>query len=586
MSRRRPIVTQLTLAVVSSLLLAACDPLLDAGGSGSPGADAPDLHPEDDSGFSDSDNITSEFSALRLSGSAEANASVELYRDDAVLLDTVVADAGGSWNAEIDLTSLVPTDSVRVVEIYTVSQVGGQSVTSESLVLTIDRERPTQITDLVATPNVLSVELAWTPPSETDLSSVGITFGPGDGRPQPVYVSPTASGVTISGLRPGTGYSFNVSSFDIAGSVSNAASATPTTLPRFADASLITDAVDRPESLFAADLDGDGDPDLLTASANDDRIAWFENTDGLGAFSAPQNISTTADGAMSVYAADLDGDGDQDVLSATWLDYRVTWYENTDGDGAFSSGTDLATRTAPAWSVFATDLDGDNDTDIVSAWVDGHVIWFENTDGAGTFSAGEAITTTADGARSVYAVDLDGDDDIDVLSASEADSRIVWYENTDGAGTFSAGTTITSGADGARSVFAIDLDGDDDVDVLSASFADDRVVWYENTDGMGTFSSGTDITNSADGVRVVYATDLDGDGDNDVLSASQSDDRVVWYENTDGEGSFSSGTEIDVVAGARAVFAIDLDDDGDADVIAVARDLTSEVSWYENRTVE
>ena len=39
---------------------------------------------------------------------------------------------------------------------------------------------------------------------------------------------------------------------------------------------------------------------------------------------------------------------------------------------------------------------------------------------------------------------------------------------------------MTSGADGANSVFATDLDGDGDADVLSASRLDDRVVWYEN----------------------------------------------------------------------------------------------------------
>ena len=48
-----------------------------------------------------------------------------------------------------------------------------------------------------------------------------------------------------------------------------------------------------------------------------DKIAWYENTDGKGIF-GPQQVKTTlADGAQSVYAADLDGDGDMDVLSAS-----------------------------------------------------------------------------------------------------------------------------------------------------------------------------------------------------------------------------------------------------------------------------
>ena len=39
------------------------------------------------------------------------------------------------------------------------------------------------------------------------------------------------------------------------------------------------------------------------------------------------------------------------------------------------------------------------------------------------------ITTSADGAFSVYAVDLDGDGDIDVLSAFSGDDKIAWHEN-------------------------------------------------------------------------------------------------------------------------------------------------------------
>ena len=53
--------------------------------------------------------------------------------------------------------------------------------------------------------------------------------------------------------------------------------------------------------------------------------------------------------------------------------------------------------------------------------------------------------------------------------------KIAWYEN-DGSGNFSAGSTITTGADGARSVFAAGLDGDGDNDELSVSFLDNKIA--------------------------------------------------------------------------------------------------------------
>jgi hypothetical protein len=82
-----------------------------------------------------------------------------------------------------------------------------------------------------------------------------------------------------------------------------------------------------PRSACAADLDGDGDLDVLSASENDNKIAWYAN-DGTGRFGPQQVITTEADGAESVYAADLDGDGDLDVLSASARDDKIAWYEN------------------------------------------------------------------------------------------------------------------------------------------------------------------------------------------------------------------------------------------------------------------
>ena len=117
-----------------------------------------------------------------------------------------------------------------------------------------------------------------------------------------------------------------------------------------------------------------------------------------------------------------------------------------------------------------------------------------------------------------------------MLSASFIDNKIAWYENADGLGTFGAQQVITTNADGARSVYAADVDSDGGVDVLSASLVDGKIAWYENTDGQGTFGAQQVITTNADGARSVYAADVDGDGDIDVLSASDNDDKIAWYE--------------------------------------------------------
>lgn len=66
---------------------------------------------------------------------------------------------------------------------------------------------------------------------------------------------------------------------------------------------------------------------------------------------------------------------------------------------------------------------------------------------------------------------------------------------------------------------------------------------------------------------LAYTADLDGDGDFDIVSAIHIDGRIVWYENTDGAGTFEAGVDVGVLTSAGAVVAADLDNDGDPDLV-------------------
>jgi len=348
---------------------------------------------------------------------------------------------------------------------------------------------------------------------------------------------------------------------------------------------LITTTAKGINDVVAADIDGDGDKDVIFSSHFDDKVSWRENIDGQGNFGPLQTIASTVSNVRSVFAADIDGDGDIDVLSASKNDDRIAWYENTDGQGAFGPQQIITTNADQAKSVYATDIDGDGDMDVLSASTgDNKIAWYENTDGQGTFGPQQIITTNASQPHSVYAADLDGDGDMDVLSASYyyLDNNISWYENTDGQGTFASRQTITTNVVYAESVFAADVDGDGDMDVLSASNGDDKIAWYENTDGQGTFGSQQIITTNADQAKSVYAADLDNDGDIDVLSASGYDDKIAWYENTDGQGTFGPQQIITTDANhALVVFAADINGDAKIDVLSASSG-DDIIAWYEN----
>ncbi|KNC52986.1 uncharacterized protein AMSG_12241 [Thecamonas trahens ATCC 50062] len=294
----------------------------------------------------------------------------------------------------------------------------------------------------------------------------------------------------------------------------------------------------RPRTLVVCPVN-DGDLDLASASVSDNKIAWYENIDGVGSFGPQQVVSTAAHGVQSVIATDVDGDGDLDLASASASDNKIAWYENIDGAGSFGPQQVVSTTASYARCVVAADVDGDGDLDLASASSsDNKIAWYENIDGAGSFGPQQVVSTTASYARSVLAADVDGDGDLDLVSASASDNKIAWYENINGAGSFGPQQVVSTAAQGAVSVIAADMDGDGDLDLGSASERDDKIAWYENMDGAGSFGPQQVVSIAAGKSQSVIAADVDGDGDLDLASASASDNKIAWYENTDGAGSF------------------------------------------------
>lgn len=346
----------------------------------------------------------------------------------------------------------------------------------------------------------------------------------------------------------------------------------------------ITSSASGPLAVFASDLDNDNNKDILLASRNDNTIMWYKNIDGKGNFTNKTIISSDVNEPRLVYAVDIDKDGDMDVISGSTGDNTLAWYENTNGKGTFSSKNQIANLINDPWSLSASDIDADGDIDIIlGANPYDRITWYENTDGKGTYSTDKIITTSVEGLWAIFNADLNGDGHIDILSASYSDDKIAWYKNEDGLGNFSDQKVITTSTQELQTIFVSDLDGDNDMDILSASSSDDKIAWYENIDGYGSkFSSQNIISDSADGAYSVISTDIDGDNDMDVISASEFENKIAWYKNIDGKGNFSSENVISSTANTvRYLLAVDVDADLDMDLISASlRD--DKITWYEN----
>jgi hypothetical protein len=323
--------------------------------------------------------------------------------------------------------------------------------------------------------------------------------------------------------------------------------------------------------IFTADLDGDGDLDVLTP------YTWYENKDGNGTFGDQNVIHGLPQWPESAFASDLDGDGDQDVLSGSKLDgwYRlVCWYENTDGSGTFGDQQIIDTNGL-ATCICASDLDGDGDMDVLTP-----SSWYENTDGSGTFGPEQSLPGSCWYPNSVCTSDIDNDGDQDILVATDVltgGDCLLWYENIDGLGTFEKHDVCPASFEGDYgNVHARDFDGDGDQDVLVETQG--KIAWYENTDGNGTFGDQQIIAGEHSSF---FPVDLDGDGDQDMLLASDEDNIIVWYENLYGNGAFGDHDVIAYSAYGAFVCAADLDGDGDQDILwASAAD--AKIAWHQN----
>ena len=327
-----------------------------------------------------------------------------------------------------------------------------------------------------------------------------------------------------------------------------------------------------PESLVAADFDGDDVQDLVTAGG---RGYSVHLGNGDGTFREVSLFRRL--GFTDIIAADLDEDELPDLAGATGRTGILVMLG--DGNGTFPGVTLL--RIGPAAeSIVAADFNDDELIDLATINSDNTIAVLLGED-LGVF--GPATPFEVDAPRappfsSLVAADFD-DDGIPDLATVNTASGDVSVLLGDGDGGFEPSDLFGQGGDGRPAIVAARLNDDDflDISVTHALTGDGQVLLG---DGVGSFSDAKRFR-AGDDVSDLVAADLNVDGFIDLATANS---RGVFVFPGDGDGSFGEPQTLPLRGGASSIVVADFDDDGLVD-LAAASSLASTFTVFLNRIV-
>jgi hypothetical protein len=327
-----------------------------------------------------------------------------------------------------------------------------------------------------------------------------------------------------------------------------------------------------PWALTAADVNGDGKVDLITANLGNQTLSVLTNN-GSGGFVIASTINLARQ-PNSVTAADVNGDGKVDLICTLVSNSGSLAVFTNNGSGGFVLASSPVVGNIPD-SVTTADVNGDGKVDLICANQNDYTLSVLTNDGRGNFVLSSSPNLgSGNDPSAVVAADVNGDGKVDLICSNYRGNSLSVLTN-DGSGNFviSATYPMTTGSN-PHSVVAADINGDGKWALITANagagvpptFGNNTLsVLTNNGSGGFAFASSLVVGN---GPWVVTAADINGDGKVDLISGNQ--DHSITVLTNNGTGGFVVASTI-IVGSTQptplSVVTADVNGDGRLDLV-------------------